>query len=40
MFGIKKKQEHIERENRLLRPENLFQVSPGKGFEYILQKMA
>ena len=24
--------EHIEREDRLLRPENLFEVSPGKGF--------
>ena len=23
---------HIEKENRLLRPENLFEPSPGKGF--------
>jgi|TARA_B100001142_G_scaffold297702_1_gene320264 2',3'-cyclic-nucleotide 2'-phosphodiesterase len=30
--------EHIERENRLLRPENLFQASPGKGFEIFTAK--
>jgi len=30
--------EHIERENRLLRPENLFQVSPGRGFEVYTAK--
>jgi 2',3'-cyclic-nucleotide 2'-phosphodiesterase len=30
--------EHIERENRLLRPENLFKVAPGKGFEIYTAK--
>jgi metallophosphoesterase (TIGR00282 family) len=30
--------EHIERENRLLRPENLFQVSPGRGFDVYTAK--
>ena len=30
--------EHIERENRLLRPENLFKASPGKGFRIFTAK--
>ena len=30
--------EHIERENRLLRPENLIQVSPGRGFGVYVAK--
>jgi metallophosphoesterase (TIGR00282 family) len=29
---------HIEKENRLLRPENLFQASPGKGFNIYTAK--
>jgi len=29
---------HIEKENRLLRPENLFQASPGKGFNIYMAK--
>jgi calcineurin-like phosphoesterase len=40
MFGIKKKQCYIEKENRLLRPKNLFEPSPGKGFEiFKIQKI-
>ena len=29
---------HIEKENRLLRPKNLFEPSPGKGFEVFMSK--
>jgi metallophosphoesterase (TIGR00282 family) len=29
---------HIEKENRLLRPKNLFEPSPGKGFEIFIAK--
>ena len=32
VWGQKETAEHIERENRLLRPQNLIQSSPGKGF--------
>ena len=33
-FGIKKEiMSYIDKENRLLRPYNLFEPSPGKGFE-------
>ena len=32
VWDQKETNKHIEKENRLLRPENLIQVSPGKGF--------
>ena len=32
VWDQKETSKHIEKENRLLRPENLIQVSPGKGF--------
>ena len=32
-MGSKRYYEFIDRENRLLRPKNLFEPSPGKGFE-------
>ena len=32
VWDQKETAEHIERENRLLRPQNLIQSSPGKGF--------
>ena len=39
MFGIKKNiMNFIEKENRLLRPKNLFEPSPGKGFEIYTAK--
>ena len=31
---------YIDKENRLLRPKNLFEPAPGKGFEiYIIKKI-
>ena len=38
VWDQKETAEHIERENRLLRPENLIQSSPGKGFEIFKTK--
>ena len=32
VWDQKETMSHIEKENRLLRPENLFEPSPGKGF--------
>ena len=31
--------EFIDKEERLLRPKNLFEPAPGKGFKYIKQRM-
>ena len=33
VWDQKETMSHIEKENRLLRPKNLFEPSPGKGFE-------
>ena len=30
---------YIDRENRLLRPQNLYEPAPGKGFEIMIFKM-
>jgi len=38
VWDQKETSEHIERESRLLRPENLFPASPGKGFEVFKTK--
>ena len=37
-MGSKRNNAHIEKENRLLRPKNLFEPSPGKGFEIFVAK--
>jgi metallophosphoesterase (TIGR00282 family) len=38
VWDQKETMSHIEKENRLLRPENLFEPSPGKGFGIFIAK--
>ena len=38
VWDQKETMSHIEKENRLLRPKNLFEPSPGKGFEIFVTK--
>ena len=38
VWDQKETMSHIEKENRLLRPKNLFEPSPGKGFEIFTAK--
>ena len=38
VWDQKETMSHIEKENRLLRPKNLFEPSPGKGFEVFIAK--
>ena len=38
VWDQKETMSHIEKENRLLRPKNLFEPSPGKGFEIFVAK--
>ena len=39
MFGIQKEiMNYIDKENRLLRPKNLFEPAPGKGFQIYTTK--
>ena len=35
VWDQKETNDHIEKENRLVRPKNLFEPSPGKGLEYL-----
>ena len=37
-MGSKRYNEFIDKENRLLRPKNLFEPAPGKGFEIYITK--